>query len=127
MPAQTSSPQIAFYGEGDTEPDLERVIYDENDEPLDLTGKTVTIIIAHQSYSHYYSPGTRIVDRAACTPDPDQSTNPGRVTWTPGAGDLYPAGDYEFSYRVDGRTVPPISSNKLHVQAQLGGSDDQYD
>lgn len=127
MPAQAPASQVAYYKVGDTAPTLSRQLLDGADQPIDLTGATVTITIAHASHDYYYSPQARIVDRDVCVEDADQVTNRGWVHWSPGAGMLEPAGSFLFSYEVtypDGtrETIPQNTELPLIIRTRTGGN-----
>ena len=121
MPAQTVTGGPHYYGVGDTAPDLVDIIRDGTGEPMDLTGKTITIRIADARYSHYYSPGRIMVDAGACVADPDQNANKGVVRWTPTTGVLSPAGSYHYQFDVDGQSIPPHTYGQLVVRVAPGG------
>jgi hypothetical protein len=126
MPAQQQAARTVYYGVLDEAPDLEAILEDE-DGPMDLTGATVTINIAYASHSYYYNPWKRIVTNGACVVDPDQVTNKGKVTWTPQPGDLTPAGQFGYTFRIvwggsnRPQTVPPNTYYPLTIKTQVGG------
>lgn len=81
----------------------------KGDTPLSLSGATVTMYLIDaqhwqgRDYDAPYSRFNRIsstspsaikVNGASCTPDADQSANPGLCEWTPSATDLDTAGTY---------------------------------
>ena len=74
MPAQQTAGKTVFYAEGDTAPDLSVILEDGDGNPVDLTGATVVINIAHSRWSFYYSPSEKIVTNGACDVDPDQTS-----------------------------------------------------
>lgn len=127
MPAQTTAAETVFYVENDTSPDLELFVRDSAGALVDLTGTTVKLYIAWASWSHYYSPWGRIVDGATMTVDPDQVTNKGRVSWTPGEGDLSPAGSFHYRIEItygDGTKgrFPKNTQLPMVIRAQVGGT-----
>lgn len=122
MPAQTVTGGPHYYGVGDRAPDLVDIIRDGNGDPMDLTGKTIAITIAHAKYDHYYSPGRVIVEAGPCVPDPDQNANKGVVRWTPAAGDLSPAGSFHYQYKLNGiQTIPPHTYGQIVIRVAPGG------
>lgn len=126
MPAQTSGSIIAAYAVGDTAPPLQRQLLDGAEQPIDLTGATVTITIAPQRHSYFYSPVEPIVEDSPCTVDPDQVNNTGWVSWSPPVGALDPAGPYQFNFQItyqDGRvqTIPPNSYLPMVIGSKAGG------
>ena len=129
MPAQATVASTTFYGKGDTAPYRAWLLTDDYGQPIDLTDYTVYIVIAHQSYSYYYSPKERIVDRALCVNDPDQTAdgNRGITWWRPETGDLDIAGPFLGQFiLVDsgGReeTIPPDSYISFFVRDRAGGT-----
>lgn len=128
MPAQTTSPEVVFYVEGDTGPSLRARIIDANGDPISLaSAASATIRIAPQRWSYYYSPVLPIVDDAACVIDPDQVTNTGYLDWFPDPGDLSPAGQYQYTFRItwgDGtvQTFPQDVTLPLVIRARVGGN-----
>lgn len=124
MPAQTTTTGAAFYSENDRAPDLVRTLVDGDGNPIDLTNAVaVTITIAHARYSHYYSPGIKIVDQASCTID--DAVN-GVVRWQPGVGDLSPPGTFHYVFEIEWsgsriETVPPNTYEPLIIRAKPGG------
>jgi len=126
MPAQVHASTVAYYTVGDTAPNLERQMLDGNGDPIDLTGCTVTITIAHARYDYYYSPSTRIVDRGSCLVDPDQTNNTGWVSWTPPTDILDPAGNYYFNFEITyadstRQTIPPNTYLLMVIKPRPGG------
>ncbi len=129
MPAQTAATKTQFYSHLDTAPPLRACLRDGDDEPIDLTGSTVTITIAfalpHRSY--YTSPRDRIVDRAPCIVDPDQAgEGRGYVEWHPQEGDLNPPGrflyQFEITYPSGGtQTIPADTYLPLVILSPVGG------
>jgi hypothetical protein len=138
MPAQTAAARVAYYGENDVFPELEAFLDDgttvldaegvEIPNYIDLSGATSVVIrISHSRWSHYYSPGEILVAAGPCTIDPDQVNNKGRVTWKPGAGELSPAGDYDYQFRIEWtageyQTIPVDTYLPMIVRAIVGGA-----
>lgn len=127
MPAQTDAAKVVFYVENDTAPPLEVTVCDSDGNPISLTGATVKLYIAHQSYDYYYSPKGRIVDGAVMTNDPDQVTNKGKASWSPPEGVMSPAGSYQYRIEVtygDGthQMIPPNTTMPLVIRATVGGN-----
>lgn len=124
MPAQSTTTGAAYYFENDTAPPLRRQLLDGNDEPIDLTDATsVTITIAHARYSHYYSPGFKIVDHELVV---IEGGTDGWVNWTPAAGALSPPGSYHYVFEItwnDGteETVPSNTYEALVIRTKPGG------
>jgi hypothetical protein len=128
MPSQTKSTaeQVFFYGMNDTAPDLEYVLRDRDGNPINAEGWDVYITIGWTTYSHTWSPASRvIVNRAPCTVDADQVANTGKVYWTPQKGDLEHPGTFDFSFEmVKGtqvRTVKTLAYDHINVQTPPGG------
>jgi len=130
MPAQSAAPAVVYYVDGDTAPPLRACLKDKEDNPIDLTGSTVTITIAwampHETYR--VAPRHNIVYRAECAVDPDQTEegNRGWVMWTPEAEDLTPAGQFLYTFRVtypDGgsQTIPPNTYMPMIIRSVVGG------
>jgi hypothetical protein len=127
MPAQQTAGKTVYYSENDTAPDLAVILEDGDGEAVDLTGATVVINIAYQRWSYYYSPYAKIVTASACVVDPDQVLNKGRITWTPGTGELSPAGQYAYTFLVtwfDGtkQTFPPNTYLPMIIKSNVGGN-----
>ncbi len=132
MPAQSSKQRRTVHRmDLDTRP-IRTQLFDENDEPLDLTGATVTISIAPTgSYLGFeFLPRTQIVTEQPCVVDPDQVNNIGWVSWTPGTTNgidaLTPPDRYQFQYIVtmtDGTEwiVPDDYYLTLNVKDRVGG------
>lgn len=126
MPAQTTQTGAAYYSENDRAPALRRQLVDGDLIPIDLSTATgVTIIIGYARYSHYYSPYTRIVDRAACN---IEAGTDGWVNWVPGVGDLSPPGAYHFLFEITWpgglvETVPPNTYETLIIRTKPGGQE----
>lgn len=126
MPTQYQESKTPKYAVGDTAPPLWSRLLDGEGDPIDLTGCTVVINIAHASRDYYYAPMARIVDGGACSPDPDQDNNKGWVSWAPGATDLSIAGTFRYNYVITypdtkTQTVSPDGNNTMTVRAPLGG------
>ncbi len=125
MPAQTQVAKTVYYVALDTAPDLQVCISDGSGA-IDLTGATVTIDIAYSRWNYYYSPTRKIVDGSACVVDPDQVTNKGWVSWTPGATDLQPPGEFLYRFNVTypgggEATYPPNTYNPMSIGTPVGG------
>lgn len=127
MPTQSDAPSTVFYVEGDTAPSLRAQLCDLNGDPIPLTSaSSVTITIAPARWSYYFSPIAPIVDGASCVIDPDQVANPGYVDWYPDPGDLSPAGNYRYRFKVtwnDGtvQRFPQNETMTLVIRAETGG------
>ena len=134
MPSQTQTTQpVAQYIELSTGPPLVSYLRDPRDnELIDLTGATVTISIAWAmpQGSYYTSPRDRIVSEDACTVDPDQTTNPGKVSWVPGTtvgtDALSPPGSFLYQHEVtmtDGTewVIPSNTYQPLIIRSRVGG------
>ena len=126
MPAQTPTVGRAYYQEGDTAPNLRRQLLDGSGTPIDLTGATVTIDIAHSSYDYYYSPMRRIVEDASCIVETQTGATIGYVQYQPSPGDLSPPGNYGFRFKVtygDGsiQHIPPHTYEPLIITTRVGG------
>jgi hypothetical protein len=124
MPAQTTAGNTVYYSEGDTYPPLTAQLTDGNDDPIDLTGCTVTINIAHARWSYFYSPSTLIVTNGVCEVNIDQSNYTGYVSWTPEEGDLTPPGSYAYTFRVQYpsggvQTIPGNTYSPLVIKTPL--------
>ncbi len=129
MPAQTVRTNAVRYSYRDTAPPLRACLTDGDDEPIDLSGSTVTIDIAfalpHQSY--YTSPRDYIVLDGPCIIDPDQAgEGKGWVEWHPQEGDLDPPGRFLYTFRItypDGskQTVPPDTYLPMIILSPVGG------
>ena len=121
MPAQTPHVGQAFYQEGDTFPNLRRQLLDGTGTPLDLTGCTVFIDIAHSSYDYYYSPMRRIVEDSACIVE---GGTDGWVQWEP-AG-LTPPGNFRYRFKIvngSGKIqhIPSNTYESLVITERTGG------
>ena len=128
MPSQLSGPTTPEWTVGDTAPPLVSCLTDGNGDPIDLTGATVTILIAWGSWSYYYAPQRRLVDGGPCVVDPDQTEegNRGYVSWSPLATDLTFAGDFRFVYNVvhanaTRQSISPNAQNTMIVRPPVGG------
>lgn len=127
MPAQTNTgPGVVYYAEGDTAPPLRVRLVDGNNDPIDLTGASVTINIGYARWSYYYAPTDLIVTDSLCVVDPDQINNRGWVTWTPGVGDLTPPGSFKYAFTItyaDGgvQTVPANTYQPMHILTRVPG------
>ncbi len=126
MPAQSSSPKVAFYQVLDTAPDYDVFLEDGDGNRINLTGATVTIDIAYSSYSYYYSPYIRLVESGACVVDADQSANKGLVHYTPGAADFDTVGTFFARFLViysgGGRqSIPPNTYLPIVLRERVGG------
>jgi len=128
MPAQTSAPSTVFYVEDDTGPSLRVQLVDSDNVGISLVNAaSAAITIAPTRWSYYYSPVIPIVDDAAMVIDTDQTTYPGYVDWYPEAGDLSPAGNYQYRIKVtwnDGsvQTFPPNETLRLTIRSKVGGN-----
>lgn len=132
MPTQVSNrKKVVQRIEFDTRP-IVTVLLDDNDEPIDLTDATVTISVAftfpHQGY--YTSPRDQIITDQPCVVDPDQGTNPGRVTYFPGTeanvDALTPPGSFSFQYNITKPDltlwiVPDDYYFPMTIRARVGG------
>lgn len=134
MPAQTSSAGTVYYVEFDTAPPLRACLKDGQDDPIDLTGATVTISIAFAMPrgTFYTSPRDQIVVRSPVSVDPDQVNNKGFVSWTPepqGSDDegiLSPPGEFLYTFEViyqDGgkQTIPSNTYQTMIIKSPVGG------
>ena len=129
MPAQTNQNKTEYYVRLDTAPPLQRCLK-QGDEPIDLTGATVTISISYamRSGGFVLFPRDLIVFESPCVVDPDQTEDGRRgwVSWSPPENALTPAGRYLFSFQVtyiDGthQTVPANTWLPLVIQPKVGG------
>ncbi len=132
MPSQTKSASTVFFVEFDNAPPLKACLRDGNNDPIDLTGATVTISIAFAMPrgDYYTSPRDQIVKRSPVDVDPDQILNTGDISWTPGAqGDddaLTPPGEFLYTFEViylDGtkQTLPADTYQTLIIRTPVGG------
>jgi hypothetical protein len=136
MPAQastrTATNPVVYYVELDRAPDMVTDLVDEETlEPIDLTAVGTTVVVniawAAPHGSFYTSPRDRIVSEGPCVIDPDQVTNPGRVSWTPDEEDLTPPGQFVYQHQVDSgglgliQTVPANTYNPMIIRANVGG------
>ncbi len=134
MPAQTTSAETVYYVEFDTAPNLVACLKDKFENPIDLSGATVTISIAfampHGTY--YRSPRDQIVKRSPVVVDPDQTEdgNRGFVSWTPGEqgedDTLSPPGQFLYTFEVvfpDGgkQTIPANTYETMIILTPVGG------
>ncbi len=126
MPAQTPvSVGTARYTQFDTAPDLVRTLFEgDGVTPIDLTGATVTIKIAFQRYSHFYSPRVPIIPFGPCAIVGAPAD--GVVSWTPLPTDLSPPGQFHFSFRITFaggavQTVPSHTYETLVILTPPGG------
>ena len=134
MPTQArTDTQVYQYIEFSTGPPLEDYLrHPQTGELLDLTGATVSISIAwsmpHGSY--YTSPRDRIVDESPAVVDPDQTTNPGHVSWNPGTeigvDALTPPGTFLYQWYVTMTDatlwiIPGNTYQPLTIRARVGG------
>ena len=125
MPAQTTPAKTQYYVEGDTAPPLRACLKDGEDNPIDLTGATVTISIAYSRETYYYNPTKRIVDESPCVIE-NQVTQKGWIRWNPGVGELSPPGEFRYTFQItyqDGsvQTVPPNTWMPLIIRTPVGG------
>ena len=130
MPAQTSAPAVVYYVDGDTAPPLRACLKDKEDNPINLTeaGVTISIAFAMPRQTYYTSPRNKIVNKAVCVVDVDQSEdgNRGFVTWTPEEEDLTPPGQFLYTFQVtfpDGgkQTIPPNTYMPMVIRSTVGG------
>ena len=127
MPSQQIEPKVVYYTMGDTAPPLEVCLKDGANEPIDLTGCTVTISIAHAPFARNYerSAGDRIVDEGPCVLK-DQVTDTGWIEWWPESGDLFPAGDFRYTFEITyqsgkTQTIPSNTELPLIIRSTVGG------
>lgn len=123
MPVHTTNIGQAFYQEFDTAPNLRRQLLDGTGTPINLTGSTVTIDIAHTSYSWFYSPMRRIVEAGPCIVE---GGTDGWVQWQPGIGQLSPPGEFRYRFTITYpgggvQTVPANTSESLIIRERVGG------
>jgi hypothetical protein len=126
MPAQTPvSVGTAYYAQYDTAPDLVRTLFEgDGVTPINLTGATVTLTLAYQRYSHYYSPRTPVVAAGPCAIV--GAPTDGVVSWTPLTNDLATPGQYHFRFNITfgsgaTQTVPAHTYETLIVTTPPGG------
>ena len=131
MPAQTSKGGTVYYVEYDTAPPLTACLKDGNDDPIDLTGSTVTISVAFTMPrgTYYDSPRDQIVLKDPVTVL-DQSTDKGWVSWTPGIqgsdSALSPPGEFLYTFQITypnggTQTVPANTYQTLVIRTPVGG------
>jgi len=121
MPAQTAHVGQAFYQEFDTAPNLRRQLLDGDGVPIDLTGATVFIDIAHTSYDYYYSPMRRIVEDSSCIVEVGTD---GWVQWEPSG--LTPPGNFRYRFKIvygggEIQHIPSNTTESLTVTTRVGG------
>ena len=126
MPKQTISSSVPEWAVGDTTPPMRVCLTDGNGDPIDLTGATVVLNVAHSSWDYYYAPQNRIINGSPCTVDPDQVTYKGFVDWEPITGDLFLAGTFRFTFEVTypsskRQTIAPNATNTIIIRAPVGG------
>lgn len=141
MPAQSTVANQEFYVENDTAPPLTRQLFEDDGEPIDLTGSEVTISIAFTfpRGSYYTSPRDQIVTRAPCVIVGDPTE--GRVAYSPRAEgepddafppellfkhDMSPPGEYLYHFTItqsDGRSrhYPRQNYLPMRINAPVGG------
>ena len=113
MPSQSNPyPDVVYYAEGDTAPNLRVQLVDGAGVPIDLTGCIVAIDVAFSTWSFYYAPHKALIVSDTCVVDPDQVANTGYVDWVP--HDLTPAGNFSYTFSVTypGGGVQTIPANR---------------
>jgi hypothetical protein len=132
MPAQSSKSGTVYFVEYDTAPPLTACLKDGNDDPIDLSGSTVTISVAFAMPrgTYYTSPRDQIVLKDPVDVDPDQVANKGWVSWTPGAKGtdttLSPPGEFLYTFQItypNGgiQTIPANTYQTLIIRTPVGG------
>jgi len=130
MPTQqTRTPRVVQRSEFDTRP-ITKQLLDEYDEPMDLTGATVTFSMAFAMPrgTYYTSPRDQQIFEQPCVID--DAAN-GWVTFHPGTTKdvdaLWPPGNflYQFIVTVNDGSVWVVPENTywpLHIITRVGGS-----
>lgn len=131
MPAQLNQNKAQFYARLDTAPPLTRCLKDGSDNPIDLSGATVTLSIAYamRRGGFVLFPRDIIVRESLCTYNDDQSEDGGYrgwVYWTPPEGALTPSGRFQYTYEITFQdethmTVPPNTWLPMVIQPKIGG------
>ena len=132
MPSQVAGSTAVYYIEFDTAPPLRACLKDGQDEPIDLTGASVTISVAFAMPrgSYYTSPRDNIVHNSPVTVDPDQVENTGFVAWSPGTvigtDALTPPGEFLYQFEVTYQdltvqTIPPNTYLPMVIKTKVGG------
>jgi hypothetical protein len=128
MPRQSISSSVPKWTVGDTTPPMRVCLTDGDGDPIDLTGATVLLNVAHASWDYYYAPQNRIINGSSCTVDPDQTVdgNRGFVDWEPSDGDLTLAGTFRFTFDITypsakRQTINPDATNTIIIRAPVGG------
>ena len=125
MPAQTQSPQLHFYTQWDSAPDLEDTLYERDGKtPIDLTGTEVYFTMAHALGSTYYLKSDPVVDHELCTIIGDPVD--GVVAWSPSNDSLYVVGFFDYQFTIvypntKQRTVKSYTYQHVRIQAPPGG------
>lgn len=100
-------------GQGDTAPDIVRVLRTEDGQPIDLTGASVEIRLRHKISGRLVTGNCTISDAAG-----------GEATYQWQVGDLSDAGEYDTKYYVtypsgQGGTVPNDGSDTILVDPEI--------
>ena len=132
MTSQVAGSTAVYYIEFDTAPPLRACLKDGQDEPIDLTGASVTISVAFAMPrgTYYTSPRDNIVQNSPVTVDPDQVANTGFVAWSPGTvigvDALTPPGEFLYQFEVTYQdltvqTIPPNTYLPMVIKTKVGG------
>lgn len=109
--------------QGDTKPDITAILRDALGVAVDLTSRTVRFRMRS------FATGAILVDQEA-TPDPDQVTNKGKVTyaWQPGETDVAGYAFAEWDITTIGQSFPTNGWHLISVESSLDGGmpDDDF-
>lgn len=123
MPPQLVGSQTLWIrNQYDTAPPLRAILTDDDGNPMNLEGVTVTVDIAYWSYNHYYAPRGRIVSDFPCT----TTAVPGEVSYRPESWHFDIPGNFHVKFKVvypDGthQVIPSSYPLGLRIHERIGG------